>query len=197
MDVWIEFKNASKWQAGGLFRNFFPSSDADTPSDKETLTLESELDSLELPSPPSPASSTLSSLFSDAFTGLSSASGGSPPASSLSTPTSGSRAGSRRSESVSGPKNEACLPPAVEEHIAACVHNTVPLSATRLAALAKQFADSIPDEEFSVAALQGCECLFLSGLGPTSLLCLFLFSCYPDWDGACQLRGDADLLCVL
>ncbi|EPQ56811.1 P-loop containing nucleoside triphosphate hydrolase protein, partial [Gloeophyllum trabeum ATCC 11539] len=27
MDVWIEFKNASKWQAEQLFRNFFPSTD--------------------------------------------------------------------------------------------------------------------------------------------------------------------------
>ena len=25
MDVWIEFKHASKWQAEALFRNFFPS----------------------------------------------------------------------------------------------------------------------------------------------------------------------------
>jgi len=27
MDVWIEFKNASKWQAEALFRNFFPAAD--------------------------------------------------------------------------------------------------------------------------------------------------------------------------
>ena len=24
MDVWINFKNATKWQAGEIFRNFFP-----------------------------------------------------------------------------------------------------------------------------------------------------------------------------
>src|ERR1700728_3789155 len=29
MDVWIEFRNASKWQAEALFRNFFPSTDDD------------------------------------------------------------------------------------------------------------------------------------------------------------------------
>jgi len=44
---------------------------------------------------------------------------------------------------------------AVEEHVAACAHAVPPLSAARLAQLGKQFADSIPDEGFSVAALQG------------------------------------------
>ncbi|KAF5382514.1 hypothetical protein D9615_003085 [Tricholomella constricta] len=29
MDVWVEFKNASKWQAEALFRNFFPSTEDD------------------------------------------------------------------------------------------------------------------------------------------------------------------------
>ena len=29
MDVWVEFRNASKWQAELLFRNFFPSIDDD------------------------------------------------------------------------------------------------------------------------------------------------------------------------
>jgi chaperone BCS1 len=47
------------------------------------------------------------------------------------------------------------IPPAVEEHVAACAHVVPPLSAARLAELAKQFADSITDEGFSVAALQG------------------------------------------
>ncbi|KAF4610002.1 hypothetical protein D9613_010330 [Agrocybe pediades] len=27
MDVWVEFKNATKWQAEALFRNFFPCED--------------------------------------------------------------------------------------------------------------------------------------------------------------------------
>jgi hypothetical protein len=45
----------------------------------------------------------------------------------------------------------------VDEHMAACAHAVPPLSAARLAELGKQFADSIPDEGFSVAALQGCE----------------------------------------
>jgi chaperone BCS1 len=36
-------------------------------------------------------------------------------------------------------------------------HSAKPLDAATLADFAKKFADSIPEEEFSVAALQGCE----------------------------------------
>jgi mitochondrial chaperone BCS1 len=161
MDVWIEFKNASKFQAEHLFRNFFPSADADppTPVDSET-----DLESLEMPtpsSPSSPATTQLSSLFSDALSGLSTASSRSGSLSPLSSPTpTGSR-----SESIcsrTGTKSEVSeVPSAVEEHVAACAHAVPPLSAARLAELAKQFADSIPDEGFSVAALQGCEYSYL------------------------------------
>ncbi|KAH8993112.1 hypothetical protein EDB92DRAFT_1944687 [Lactarius akahatsu] len=157
MDVWIEFKNASKFQAEHLFRNFFPSSDAEAAANIE---LETELEPLEMPAPSSPATSQLSSLFSEALSGLSSASSRSGSLSPLSSPTPvGSHSRSRRSESVSsraGAKSEASeLSSAVEEHVAACAHAAPPLSAARLAQLAKQFADSIPDEGFSVAALQG------------------------------------------
>ncbi|KAI0270734.1 P-loop containing nucleoside triphosphate hydrolase protein [Gloeopeniophorella convolvens] len=163
MDVWIEFKNASKFQAEHLFRNFFPSVDADAPL---TVDSDADLEPLEMPTPSSPATSQLSSLFSETFAGLSSASSRSGSLSPLSSPTpAGSR--SRRSESVSstraGAKSETSeVPAAVEEHVAACAHAAPPLSAARLAELAKQFADSIPDEGFSVAALQGCECSLFS-----------------------------------
>jgi mitochondrial chaperone BCS1 len=60
MDVWIEFKNASKLQAENLFRNFFPSADADPAI---TLDSETDLDLLEMPIPFSPATTQLSSLF--------------------------------------------------------------------------------------------------------------------------------------
>jgi len=159
MDVWIEFKNASKYQAEHLFRNFFPSADADPPASPDS---EADLESLEMPptpaSPASPATSQLSSLFSDALSGLSTVSSRSGSLSPLSSPTpTGSQ--SRRSESIcsrTGAKSEASeISSAVEEHVAACAHVVPPLSAARLAELAKQFADSIPDEGFSVAALQG------------------------------------------
>jgi chaperone BCS1 len=152
MDVWIEFKNASKYQAENLFRNFFPSADAD-PS--PTPDSDAELESLEIPAPSSPATSQLSSLF-DAVSGLSSVSSRSGSLSPLSSPTP---PGSRRSESIcsrtgASAKSEMSE---VDEHVTACAHAVPPLSGARLAQLAKQFADSIPDEGFSVAALQGCE----------------------------------------
>jgi hypothetical protein len=38
-----------------------------------------------------------------------------------------------------------------------CQHSAKSLDGVKLAGLARKFADSIPDEEFSVAALQGCK----------------------------------------
>jgi hypothetical protein len=58
---------------------------------------------------------------------------------------------------VFGAKNQTYMPPPVEDHIAACQHSAKPLDGAKLAELAKKFADSIPEDEFSVAALQGCE----------------------------------------
>lgn len=148
------------------------------------LDSESDLESLEMPTPSSPATSQLSSLFSDALTGLSTASSRSGSLSPLSSPTpTGSH--SRRSESIcssrTGIKSETPeIPPAVEEHVAACAHVVPPLSAARLAELAKQFADSIPDEGFSVAALQGCEylCFIRIWLDPSSAIVLLYGTTY-------------------
>ncbi|CAE6468724.1 unnamed protein product [Rhizoctonia solani] len=110
MDVWIEFKNATKWQCEQLFNNFFPAASADT-------------------IPPGP-----------------------PP-------------------SIEEEKRAAGLP--VEDHELDCqcrkkevermpdgtlTPTLAPakrLDATTLAQLAKKFAEAIPDEEFSVASLQG------------------------------------------
>lgn len=106
LDVWVEFKNASKWQAECLFRNFFPSAE----SEELAMTPE-EVQALEagISMPPSPMQSSTSLNESD----------------------------------TSFP------PPPLE----CAIH--VPLTASRLAELAKKFAESIPDCEFSVAALQG------------------------------------------
>ena len=145
MDVWIEFRNASKWQAEALFRNFFPSTDDDN------IVLEGELEGVVLPgpaqSPTSPSSNTstlwsTSPSFSSSSTDLTSSS-------SSGIPVPGPEA--------FGAKNQAYMPPPVEEHIAACQHSAKPLDSVKLAQLAEKFAKSIPDEEFSVAALQGCE----------------------------------------
>lgn len=156
MDVWVEFRNASKWQAELLFRNFFPSTDDDN------VVIEGDLDGVELPTPPSPlaeSASSLSSLFSLPSTPTTpSATVGSLP----SAPPTPIRARTRTSSSISKSrvlspddkiKNQAYLPPPVDDEIAQ--HSAKPLDGATLAALAKEFADAIPDEEFSVAALQG------------------------------------------
>ncbi|KZS98650.1 P-loop containing nucleoside triphosphate hydrolase protein [Sistotremastrum niveocremeum HHB9708] len=111
LDVWVEFKNASKWQAELLFRNFFPSAE----SEEMVLTPE-EVQAIEagLSTPPSPVQS------------------------------SSSLSGMSESDTAFAPP-----PPTLEHAIQA------PLTASRLAELAKKFAESIPNEEFSVAALQG------------------------------------------
>ncbi|KAF8557668.1 P-loop containing nucleoside triphosphate hydrolase protein [Imleria badia] len=146
MDVWIEFKNASKWQAEALFRNFFPS------TDKDDEPIEGDLEGIELPSTPAPQSpsSHSSTLWSMSPSFASSTSSlASSPRNSQSPPES--VAGS----DAFGAKNQTYLPPPIEEHITACQHSAKPLDGVKLAQLAKNFADSIPDDEFSVAALQG------------------------------------------
>jgi mitochondrial chaperone BCS1 len=106
LDVWIEFRNASKWQSECLFRNFFPSAD---PS--------------EVVISPEEAQAVEASL------------GSTPP----------------RSPSVASdvPADTRFAPPPPEHEY------QTPLSPIRLAELAKEFAEAIPEDEFSVAALQG------------------------------------------
>ena len=156
MDVWVEFRNASKWQAELLFRNFFPSTDEDDE------ILEGDLEGIELPTPPSPSvassaggssfSSMLSALTTPTTSSISLAS--SPPSTPSSSVVSSPRA--QKANPVDALKNQAYLPPPVEEEIAAFKHTAPPLDGVTLSKLAKQFADSIPEEEFSVASLQGC-----------------------------------------
>jgi len=148
MDVWVEFKNASKWQAEALFRNFFPSTDQDNE------VIEGDIEGIELPTTlapqsPTPSSSSQSSTlwslspsFSSSTSSLASSKDSSPQ---------------KPPRDAFGAKNQAYLPPPVEEHLNAFQHSAKPLDGIRLAQLAKMFADAIPDDEFSVAALQGCE----------------------------------------
>lgn len=159
MDVWIEFKNASKWQAEALFRNFFPSVEEPAaacngvPPPGPTLSDmdEAELEGIDIPSPPQTPSSGSSTLWSLSPSFASSTSS-LPPS-----PKNNSAATSKGSKALPqfGANNQAYLPPPVEEHIASSQHSAKPLDAAKLALLAKRFADAIPEEEFSVAALQG------------------------------------------
>ncbi|KAF7305603.1 hypothetical protein HMN09_00813500 [Mycena chlorophos] len=183
MDVWVEFRNASKWQAEALFRNFFPSAE---PEDDDLATEfdEAALAEIDIPTTPSRASrrsSSTSSLWS-AFGGSGSGSSASMVSlpSSMAMPSSGSSTHpSSQSTAPSSPapkssqepaaeqtmplgdlpqfgaSNTAYLPPPPAPEILAAHAGLRPLDAKTLAVLAKRFADAIPEGEFSVAALQG------------------------------------------
>ncbi|KAJ7731302.1 P-loop containing nucleoside triphosphate hydrolase protein [Mycena maculata] len=149
MDVWVEFKNSSKWQAEALFRNFFPSTDEDD------LPLDDG--EIELPGTPPSASASTSSLWS-ASTLTSSGSGSSRSTSAGAGAGKGGKAKAAPEPLALpqfGSSNKAYLPPPVAPEIVAAQHSARPLDGKTLANLAKRFADSIPEGEFSVAALQG------------------------------------------
>ena len=161
MDVWIEFKNASQWQAEALFRNFFPCAD----EEPEVIEREGELDGINLPGTPSISTSGSSTPISE----IASVSG----VSSLSSRTAATSTSAKSPSSGDfGSKNTAYLPPPPDPEIASSMHSAKPLDAASLNHLAKQFADAIPKNEFSVAALQGCECSD-SVNRCTFILCLF------------------------
>ncbi|KAF7358110.1 hypothetical protein MVEN_00859100 [Mycena venus] len=138
MDVWVEFKNASKWQAEALFRNFFPSTDEDDlPARRRRHRPPQHADGL------APLRVGVLAVRVDVVAvakamAAAAAAAKEPPA----LPQFGS-------------SNKAYLPPPVAPEIVAAQHSARPLDAKTLANLAQRFADSIPEGEFSVAALQG------------------------------------------
>ena len=135
MDVWVEFKNASKWQCEALFRNFFPSSEdlfatsSSLQGSDASLALDADMEI------PGLTCETLSS---------------SPSSTSVSS--SSSKDGKEKASTV-----DPAFPPPPRK-----ARTNTPLDPTTLARLAKTFAEAIPDGEFSVAALQGCKWLFSS-----------------------------------
>ncbi|KAG5647188.1 hypothetical protein DXG03_001147 [Asterophora parasitica] len=168
MDVWVEFKNASKWQAEALFRNFFPSTeddipegDAEFPTPSAPGSTASANDSDSRPAStlwsmsPSFSSSSVASSFST--TPLSSPTPSSPIGDAVPLFPQGRSPTSMTAQPLPqfGASNRAYLPPPVEEHILTSQHSAKPLDAVTLGILAKKFADGVPEEEFSVAALQG------------------------------------------
>jgi len=206
MDVWVEFKNASRWQAEALFRNFFPCEEEEVIDEKEAEGLDIDKnvqvqtrDGQGKVRTYVPNAAAATAVGRSASTSVSSGSGSSvageekqptvaapqslwslstsfaSSASSLlsgqSSPTLASPAGSTapplpRTFSGSpltpstpllgtfGASNTAYLPPPPDASLA----KVKPLDKRTLAVLAKKFADGLPEEEFSVASLQGCEC---------------------------------------
>ncbi|KZP04527.1 P-loop containing nucleoside triphosphate hydrolase protein [Athelia psychrophila] len=130
MDLWVEFRNASKWQAEALFRNFFPSTEESAVKDAE---MDKELCGIDLPTTPMPQlpSSVDLSSVSPSFRH-------SPALAIRPWPCLARRCLARRL---------VYMPLPVEENIASLAHS--------VAFLAEKFPDGCPDEEFSVAALQG------------------------------------------
>lgn len=124
MDVWVEFRNASKYQAEGLFRNFFPAHEDD---------IEIKVESIPVDSDGTPSLSRTDSMISSASSSATTSTGTSTP----------STKGALISQEAA-PSLEHASPLDAER-----------LTPARLSELAKLFADSIPEEEFSVAALQG------------------------------------------
>ncbi|KAH8093231.1 hypothetical protein BXZ70DRAFT_1036096 [Cristinia sonorae] len=97
MDVWINFKNATKWQAEGIFKCFFPSK----PSTQQQGSSSSSTPASQDPKDPT----------------------------------------SQENLAVPKRKRSVILAPSLSEE--------------EIAILAKRFGESIPDDEFSVASLQG------------------------------------------
>ncbi|KAJ7057547.1 hypothetical protein C8F01DRAFT_319354 [Mycena amicta] len=169
MDVWVEFRNASKWQAEALFRNFFPSAEDELQQEHDEMD-EAALAEIELPTTPSSLRSTSSSSLWSAFGSSSSivslpSSGSSSNPAPSSSPSSSSPS-KKRPDSAEpsiplgdlpqfGATNTAYLPPPPAPEILAAHQGLRPLDGKTLAVLAKRFADGIPEGEFSVAALQG------------------------------------------
>ncbi|KAF7782089.1 hypothetical protein Agabi119p4_1465 [Agaricus bisporus var. burnettii] len=208
MDVWIEFRNATKWQAEALFRNFFPCAEDEPPANFDDAELEgldvkvevedgrsmasksphsrsssssisrpascmgANAPTFSLPSPtssPSPSSltsgvSSIWSLASGATSRLKSPFGN--PESEIASPTPTTPTTSKLSNNNDsaklldecgqfGASNTAYRPPPPEENVLNSRHTALPLDKNRLNELAKKFADGIPEEEFSVADLQG------------------------------------------
>lgn len=210
MDVWVEFKNASKWQAEALFRNFFPSDEDEEEVDMESLSsnvsdsgtdissIGQDIDSktrirtyrpnsngARTPTSPNerdsaslPSLWTLSTSIASSASSLISASGATSPTlnspsgstspplprtfSGSPIPTAPSASGHAKRPSLAsvpidkdqfGASNTAYLPPPPDESLAR--NRVKPFDKKTLATLAKRFADGLPDDEFSVAGLQG------------------------------------------
>lgn len=169
MDVWVEFKNASKWQCEQLFKNFFPSFDDCFASSSSVVGVDengviggvdlddaAELEVLEIPG------LTCEVLRGDPSSSSSSSAGGKgkgKEVNGVSPSPSHSPSPSISASSSVGP-----FPPTPTKP-----SKNAPLDPAMLGRLARQFAEAIPQGEFSVASLQGCTSL-LPSLTPRNLI---------------------------
>lgn len=179
MDVWVEFKNASKWQAELLFHNFFSEVEEEMrgemqqPSEAEIAAMEKEFAFLEAQQKLADqqakdaasngvkvqTASTAATTAGGASSGVGAdgkvsfvPSDGSVPSSMAGVEAMVSAIEAKEAEgSESGASTPfSLLPPPLERPRA-------PLGPAKIAALARTFGSAIPDGEHSVASLQGCE----------------------------------------
>jgi len=169
MDVWVEFKNASKWQAELLFTNFFseveeemreaPTPDEIAAMEKEFAFLEAQQKASEQQTKEARANGVKiqrAPLEEDKTSFV--PQDGSIPSSMAGVEAMVAAVEAREAKEKAGNEDESLSdfahllpPPPVLERPKA------PLGPAKIAALAKQFANAIPDGEHSVASLQGCE----------------------------------------
>jgi len=170
MDVWVEFKNASKWQAELLFTNFFseveeemreaPTPDEIAAMEKEFAFLEAQQKVSEQQAKEAQANgvkvqrATLEGEDKISFVPQD----GSIPSSMAGVEAMVAAVEAKEAKEKAGNEDESSSelahllpPPPVLER------SRAPLGPAKIAALARQFANAIPDAEHSVASLQGCE----------------------------------------
>lgn len=123
MDVWVNFANATKWQAEGIFKCFFPSRAA-----KEKAEAEAEARKVAEAESSGNASGSANTKKSS-------------------------------SSAVSASKGKDSLGtthvPVSKRKAASTVHAVPILEEEEINVLAKRFAEQIPEDEMSVASLQG------------------------------------------
>lgn len=181
MDVWIEFKNASKWQCEALFRNFFPSSEDYFSASSVSSSVQgcdADVEDMDIPGL---TCEVLGS--SPSSTSISSGSGTSSESKEKTPKTSGDKTLSPGTGT--SPVNPAFPPPPPRK-----TRTNALLDPATLARLAKTFAEAIPEGEFSVAALQGCEYSKLLIPSPYSLLCLFPCLCFFSFIQVCACNAE-------
>lgn len=163
MDVWVEFKNASKWQAELLFTNFFSeveeelrgASQVTPPTAEEIAAMEKEFAFLEAQQANAAKNGVTiqKATFEEEKISFVPKDGSIPSSmagvEAMVTAVEEAEGGASGSTSAGASTPLGVLPPPVLERPSA------PLGPAKIAALARQFGNVIPDGEHSVASLQG------------------------------------------
>lgn len=168
MDVWVEFKNASKWQAELLFTNFFseveeemreaPTPDEIAAMEKEFAFLEAQQKASEGRSKDAQANGVKvqrATLEEEKLSFV--PQDGTIPSSMAGVEAMVAAVEAQEAKDKEGNEDEDSTPAHLLTPPPVLLGPRAPLGPAMIAALARQFANAIPDGEHSVASLQGCE----------------------------------------